>query len=79
MKNHTKSLLHISRSILTASFLKGQVMLTKLESILRPRRPQQNWNAPDHWNHHHARRTRAQMEKEAELRRHRLYRDAWMW
>ena len=54
-------------------------MLTKLKILLRPRPAHQDWHAPDHWSHHHARRTRAQMEKEAELRRQRLYRDAWMW
>ncbi len=45
----------------------------------RRNRSWSDWDAPDHFSHHHARRTRAQMEKEAELRRQRLYRDAWMW
>ena len=54
-------------------------MLTGLIRRLRPGRADDSWNAPDHWTDHQARRSRAQMEREAELRRQRLYRDAWMW
>ncbi len=54
-------------------------MLTGLSKLFRSVPRSNDWNAPDHWNQHHVRRTRAQMEREAELRRQRLYRDAWMW
>ena len=54
-------------------------MLTGFSKLFRLSRARDNWDAPDHWANHHARRSRAQLEREAELRRQRLYRDAWMW
>ena len=54
-------------------------MLTGLNRLLHRASRIDHWDAPDHWHQHHARRSRAQMEREAELRRQRLYRDAWVW
>lgn len=54
-------------------------MLTGLSKLFRPGPQAKSWDAPEYWNNHHTRRSRAQMEREAELRRQKLYRDAWMW
>ncbi len=54
-------------------------MLTILADVLKTATRRNDWDAPDHWSGHPARKTRAQLEREAELRRQRLYRDAWMW
>lgn len=54
-------------------------MLTILADVMKTATRRDDWDAPDHWNTRDTRRSRAQMEHEAELRRQRLYRDAWMW
>lgn len=54
-------------------------MLTIFADVMKIASRRNDWDAPDHWTHHAGRKSRARMEREAELRRQRLYRDAWMW